>query len=119
MHHLRAASRSRIDPVLLPRRTRPDGSEASDSGWASGSDRRLRCPVPWSTRSRRAVSRSRFTDSCKVRDTNDCRGDQERARMAELAEASRKTTARIVWDTADKYLRNVVDEEDYGDYILP
>ncbi|OBH59472.1 restriction endonuclease [Mycobacterium colombiense] len=29
------------------------------------------------------------------------------------------TTARIVWDTADKYLRNIVDEEDYGDYILP
>ncbi|WP_271800227.1 type I restriction-modification system subunit M [Dietzia maris] len=28
-------------------------------------------------------------------------------------------TARIVWDTADKYLRNIVDEEDYGDYILP
>lgn len=24
-----------------------------------------------------------------------------------------------MWDTADKYLRNVVDEEDYGDYILP
>jgi type I restriction enzyme M protein len=39
--------------------------------------------------------------------------------MAESAEASRKTTARIVWDTADKYLRNIVDEEDYGDYILP
>jgi type I restriction enzyme M protein len=32
---------------------------------------------------------------------------------------SRKTTARVVWDTADKYLRNIVDEEDYGDYILP
>lgn len=29
------------------------------------------------------------------------------------------TTARIVWDTADKFLRNIVDEEDYGDYILP
>ncbi|MBA8806359.1 type I restriction-modification system subunit M [Promicromonospora sukumoe] len=29
------------------------------------------------------------------------------------------TTARIVWDTADKFLRNVVDEEDYGDFILP
>lgn len=29
------------------------------------------------------------------------------------------TTARIVWDTADKYLRNIVEEEDYGDYILP
>lgn len=39
--------------------------------------------------------------------------------MAESAEASRKTTARVVWDTADKYLRNIVDEEDYGDYILP
>ncbi|WP_219500124.1 type I restriction-modification system subunit M [Nonomuraea ceibae] len=39
--------------------------------------------------------------------------------MAESAEAFRKTTARIVWDTADKYLRNIVDEEDYGDYILP
>lgn len=32
---------------------------------------------------------------------------------------SKSTTARIVWDTADKYLRNIVDEEDYGDYILP
>lgn len=39
--------------------------------------------------------------------------------MAESAEESRKITARIVWDTADKYLRNIVDEEDYGDYILP
>lgn len=39
--------------------------------------------------------------------------------MAESAGAERKTTARIVWDTADKYLRHVVDEEDYGDYILP
>ena len=39
--------------------------------------------------------------------------------MAESAEAFRKTTAKIVWDTADKYLRNIVDEEDYGDYILP
>lgn len=25
---------------------------------------------------------------------------------------------RIVWETADKFLRDVV-EEDYGDYILP
>ncbi|MGB7235172.1 MAG: class I SAM-dependent DNA methyltransferase [Rhodococcus sp. (in: high G+C Gram-positive bacteria)] len=33
--------------------------------------------------------------------------------------ANSRTTARIVWDTADKYLRNIVDEEDYGDYILP
>lgn len=39
--------------------------------------------------------------------------------MTESAEASRKTTAKVVWDTADKYLRNIVDEEDYGDYILP
>ena len=29
------------------------------------------------------------------------------------------TTARIVWETADKFLRNIVDEEDYGDFILP
>lgn len=39
--------------------------------------------------------------------------------MTEPVGVSRKTTARIVWDTADKYLRNIVDEEDYGDYILP
>jgi type I restriction enzyme M protein len=39
--------------------------------------------------------------------------------MGASMEASRKTTARVVWDTADKYLRNIVDEEDYGDYILP
>ncbi|WP_426625366.1 type I restriction-modification system subunit M [Leifsonia sp. McL0607] len=39
--------------------------------------------------------------------------------MADQNEASRATTARVVWETADKYLRNVVDEEDYGDYILP
>lgn len=25
----------------------------------------------------------------------------------------------IVWETADKFLRSVVEEEDYGDYILP
>nr|WP_314141113.1 class I SAM-dependent DNA methyltransferase [uncultured Rhodococcus sp.] len=37
--------------------------------------------------------------------------------MTEAANSG--TTARIVWDTADKYLRNIVDEEDYGDYILP
>ena len=24
-----------------------------------------------------------------------------------------------MWETADKYLRHIVDEEDYGDYILP
>lgn len=40
-------------------------------------------------------------------------------RMAEALGSSKGTTARIVWDTADKYLRNIVDEEDYGDYILP
>lgn len=45
--------------------------------------------------------------------------EQDRIRMADPTVASRKTTARIVWDTADKYLRNIVDEEDYGDYILP
>ena len=39
--------------------------------------------------------------------------------MADPAGTSKSTTARIVWDTADKYLRNIVDEEDYGDYILP
>ncbi|MFT4293817.1 MAG: class I SAM-dependent DNA methyltransferase [Micropruina sp.] len=40
--------------------------------------------------------------------------------MAEPSVASAGTkTARIVWDTADKFLRNIVDEEDYGDYILP
>ena len=40
--------------------------------------------------------------------------------MAEpAASTSTTTTARIVWDTADKFLRNVVDEEDYGDFILP
>lgn len=38
--------------------------------------------------------------------------------MAEVTIRS-ATTARIVWDTADKFLRNIVDEEDYGDYILP
>lgn len=39
--------------------------------------------------------------------------------MTQSVDASRRTTARIVWDTADKFLRNIVDEEDYGDYILP
>lgn len=28
-------------------------------------------------------------------------------------------TAKVVWDTADKFLRNVVEETEYGDYILP
>ncbi|MGN7227391.1 type I restriction-modification system subunit M [Dietzia maris] len=32
--------------------------------------------------------------------------------LARLSQAS-------VWDTADKFLRNVVDPEDYGEYILP
>ncbi len=39
--------------------------------------------------------------------------------MAEPTTTRSTTTARVVWDTADKYLRNIVDEEDYGDYILP
>lgn len=30
-----------------------------------------------------------------------------------------KISQPAVWDTADKYLRNVVDPEDYGEYILP
>lgn len=29
------------------------------------------------------------------------------------------TIARVVWDTADKFLRNIVEENEYGDYILP
>lgn len=39
--------------------------------------------------------------------------------MPESKATTTSTTARIVWDTADKFLRNIVDEEDYGDYILP
>lgn len=40
--------------------------------------------------------------------------------MAESTAASTNaTTSHIVWDTADKFLRDVVEEEDYGDYILP
>ena len=35
------------------------------------------------------------------------------------AAATTATTARIVWETADKFLRDVVEEEDYGDFILP
>jgi type I restriction enzyme M protein len=35
------------------------------------------------------------------------------------AASTSATTARIVWDTADKFLRDVVEEEDYGDFILP
>lgn len=26
---------------------------------------------------------------------------------------------KAIWDTADKYLRNVVEEQDYGDHIIP
>ena len=37
----------------------------------------------------------------------------------EASRAAASTTARIVWDTADKYLRNVVEPQEYGDYILP
>lgn len=32
---------------------------------------------------------------------------------------ARTTTANAVWNTADKYLRNVVEPEEYGDYIIP
>lgn len=36
------------------------------------------------------------------------------------AEAQRSATAaRVVWETADKFLRGVVEETEYGDYILP
>ena len=36
------------------------------------------------------------------------------------AEARRSATAaRVVWETADKFLRGVVEETEYGDYILP
>ena len=37
----------------------------------------------------------------------------------EASRAAASTTARIVWDTADKFLRNVVEPQEYGDYILP
>lgn len=37
----------------------------------------------------------------------------------EASRAAASTTALIVWDTADKYLRNVVEPQEYGDYILP
>ena len=32
---------------------------------------------------------------------------------------ARTATANAVWNTADKYLRNVVEEEEYGDFIIP
>ena len=37
----------------------------------------------------------------------------------EAARAAASSTARVVWDTADKFLRNVVEPQEYGDYILP
>jgi len=37
----------------------------------------------------------------------------------EAARAVASSTARIVWGTADKFLRNVVEPQEYGDYILP
>lgn len=37
----------------------------------------------------------------------------------EATGAAASATARIVWDTADKFLRNVVEPQEYGDYILP
>lgn len=33
--------------------------------------------------------------------------------------AASTITARVVWDTADKFLRNIVEPQEYGDYILP
>lgn len=33
--------------------------------------------------------------------------------------ATSTLTARVVWDTADKFLRNIVEPQEYGDYILP
>lgn len=30
-----------------------------------------------------------------------------------------RVTFSAIWDTADKFLRNVVEEEEYGDYIIP
>lgn len=35
------------------------------------------------------------------------------------AAAHARISHQAVWETADKFLRNVVDEEDYGEYILP
>lgn len=37
----------------------------------------------------------------------------------ESTRTAASATARIVWDTADKFLRNVVEPQEYGDYILP
>lgn len=38
---------------------------------------------------------------------------------APTAASTTATAARIVWETADKFLRDIVEEEDYGDFILP
>lgn len=47
-------------------------------------------------------------------------GAREQTGMAnEVSRAAASATARIVWDTADKFLRNVVEPQEYGDYILP
>lgn len=37
----------------------------------------------------------------------------------DATKAAALATARIVWDTADKFLRNVIEPQEYGDYILP
>ena len=37
----------------------------------------------------------------------------------DATKAAASATARIVWGTADKFLRNVVEPQEYGDYILP
>lgn len=47
-------------------------------------------------------------------------GAREQTGMTnEVSRAAASATARIVWDTADKFLRNVVEPQEYGDYILP
>src|SRR5699024_11498478 len=33
--------------------------------------------------------------------------------------SSSSLTSQVVWNTADKVLRNIVEEQEYGDYILP
>lgn len=38
---------------------------------------------------------------------------------AEQRSNARRMTYQAVWETADKYLRNVVEPEVYGDYIMP
>src|SRR5699024_2238103 len=46
---------------------------------------------------------------------------EKKRHMTETKAHSRSSsiTASIVWDTADRYLRNVVEPQEYGDYILP